>query len=260
MGGVGDNLIEVDPSVQRGMLLYGGPGHNILMAGSGNDVLVGGSGTSILEGGSGNDVLYGGAIPAVYQNLIDNLGAGSTAPASSGAPTSNALMTWLRQQPAGHNYLDRRLWQLAALRRQRWRPAHRRQRHVQLPDRQFVLAAGWRAATCSRGQATARPDDRRPAAGDAMIAGTGNSVLIGGSGENILEGGGGSDVLVGGSLINVMMSNDAAGATSYLLGGTGLNFEFAGAGNDQLFDYSNPSDPLQATAWNTARVWRPSIM
>ena len=53
LGGVGDNLIEVDPSVQLGMLLYGGPGHNILMAGSGNDVLVGGSGTSILEGGTG---------------------------------------------------------------------------------------------------------------------------------------------------------------------------------------------------------------
>ena len=50
MGGVGDNLIAVDPSVQRGIFLYGGLGHNILMAGSGNDVLVGGSGTSILEG------------------------------------------------------------------------------------------------------------------------------------------------------------------------------------------------------------------
>ncbi len=50
-----------------------------------------------------------------------------------------------------------------------------------------------------------------------------------------------------------MMSNDAAGGKSYLLGGTGLNFEFAGAGNDQLFDYSNPGDPLQANAWNIAQ-------
>ena len=70
----------------------------------------------------------------------------------------------------------------------------------------------------------------------------------------------GNDVLVGGSLINVMLSNDAAGGTSYLLGGTGLNFEFAGAGNDQLFDYSNPSDPLQAKAWSRATPWRPSSM
>ena len=52
LGQIGDNVIQVDPSVQLGMLLYGGPGHNILMAGSGNDVLVGGSGTSILEGAS----------------------------------------------------------------------------------------------------------------------------------------------------------------------------------------------------------------
>ena len=47
------------------------------------------------------------------------------------------------------------------------------------------------------------------AAGDAMIAGTGNSVLIGSQGQDILEGGGGSDVLIGGSLINIMMSNSA---------------------------------------------------
>ena len=90
LGGVGDNLIQVDPSVQLGMLLYGGLGHNILMAGSGNDVLVGGSGTSILEGdlapsggNNGNDVLYGGNIPAVYQSLINTFGAGSTTPPST---------------------------------------------------------------------------------------------------------------------------------------------------------------------------------
>ena len=31
MGGPGDNQIRSDPSVQRGVLMYGGPGHNILI-------------------------------------------------------------------------------------------------------------------------------------------------------------------------------------------------------------------------------------
>ncbi len=207
LGGIGDNLIQVDPSVQLGMLLYGGPGHNILMAGSGNDVLVGGSGTSILEGGlapsdgnNGNDVLYGGNIPAVYQSLINTFGAAATAPPSNGAPTSNALMTWLRQQPAGHNVLiggsgnsqlyagnggDLLIGSSA-----------------QFENGQFVL-----------GEADGTQDGGRDVmeggtgqdlmiggvGGDAMLAGSGNSVLIGGTGENILEGGAGNDVLVGDS-------------------------------------------------------------
>ncbi len=261
MGGIGDNLIDVDPSVQRGILLYGGTGHNILMAGSGNDVLVGGAGTSVLEGDNGkhvgapgDDVLYGGAIPAVYQSLIQTLGAGSTAPTSSSAPTSNALMTWLRQQPTGHNYLiggagsselyagnggDLLIGGNATFNSQ---------------TDQFTLQVGAGRDVLEGGAGNDLMIGGLGAAGDVMFAGTGNDVLLGGAGENVLEGpeggGGGSDVLIGGSLINVMLSNDASNATTYLLGGSGLNFELAGAGNDSLFDYSNANDPLQAPAWS----------
>ena len=85
MGGVGDNLIRVDPAIENDMFLYGGNGHNLLIAPSGNDVLVGGPGSSILEGGTGNDALYGGALPPAYQNLNDTLGGGVlfTAPTSA---------------------------------------------------------------------------------------------------------------------------------------------------------------------------------
>ena len=88
IGGGGDNLIHVDPAVQRGLVLYGGSGHNILEGGSGNDVLIGGSGTSILQGGVGNDVLYGGAVPPIYQNLINPLGL---SPGDAGTGTRQAI-------------------------------------------------------------------------------------------------------------------------------------------------------------------------
>ena len=165
-------------------------------------------------------------------------------------------MTWLRQQPTGHNVLiggsgnsqlyagdggDLLIGSSA-----------------QFENGQFVLGEANGTKDGGRdvmegGNGTGQDLMIGGVGGDAMLAGTGNSVLIGGTGEDILEGGAGNDVLVGGSLINVLMSNDAAGGKSYLLGGTGLNFEFAGAGNDQLFDYSNPSDPLQANAWNVAQ-------
>ena len=262
MGGIGDNVIKADPSIQRGIFLYGGLGHNILMAGSGNDVLVGGSGTSILEGGSGNDSLYGGAIPAVYQNMINTLGAGSSGAVSSGASTSNALMTWLRQQPAGHNYL------IAGSGNSQLYAGNDGDLliggNAKTPDQtggQFMLEPGAGRDVFGGSEGGPNDDDLMIGGlagpgdvnGDVMLAGTGNTVLIGGSGEDILEGGGGNVVLMGGSLINVMMSNDASNQTSYLLGGTGLNFEFAGAGNDQVFDYSNRNDPLQASAWSQAQ-------
>src|SRR5205807_1341542 len=76
-GGPGDNVIQVDPSVTLNMYLYGGPGHNTLMAGSGNDTLVAGSGTAVLHGGSGNDVLYGSELPAL-----------------AAAPTLTPVQTW----------------------------------------------------------------------------------------------------------------------------------------------------------------------
>ncbi len=166
------------------------------------------------------------------------------------------LMTWLRQQPAGHNYL------IAGSGNSQLYAGNGGDLLIgssaQFENGQFVLGEANGTQDGGRdvmegGNGTGQDLMIGGVGGDAMLAGTGNSVLIGGTGENILEGGGGSDVLVGGSLINVMMSNDAAANTSYLLGGTGLNFEFAGAGNDQLFDYNNLSDPLQANAWNIAQ-------
>jgi Ca2+-binding RTX toxin-like protein len=254
MGGLGDNQIAVDPSIQRGTFLYGGAGHNILKAGSGNDTLVGGSGTSILQGGSGNDVLYGGAIPAVYQQLISTLGAASGGSGSSGAPTSNALMTWLRQQPTGHNYLIAGSGNSQLYAGDGGDLLIGGNAHFNPQTGQFVLDPGASRDVFGGGKGNDLMIGGLGGAGDAMLAGSGNDVLIGGNGENVLEGGSGSDVLIGGSLINILMSDSAASATSCLLGGTGLNFEFAGAGNDQLFDYSNPSDPAQASAWSQAQA------
>src|SRR5262249_28362382 len=105
LGGNGDNKIKVDPKVRRGTFLYGGTGHNVLMAGSGNDVLDAGGGTSVLEGGRGDDVLYGGAIPAQYQQLLTTLGTARGTSRASSNTAPDALMSWLRQQAPGHNYL-----------------------------------------------------------------------------------------------------------------------------------------------------------
>src|SRR5215472_2046449 len=43
--------------------------------------------------------------PEAVVLAINNLGAAPTGVPPSGATPSNALMTWLRQQPAGHNIL-----------------------------------------------------------------------------------------------------------------------------------------------------------
>jgi Ca2+-binding RTX toxin-like protein len=252
MGGLGDNQIAVDPSVQRGTFLYGGAGHNILIAPTGNNTLVGGSGTSVLEGGSGNDVLYGGAVPAVYQKLINTLGVPSGGSASGGAATANALMTWLRQQPAGHNYLIAGAGNSQLYAGDGGDLLIGGNAHFNAQTGQFVLDPGAGRDVFGGGKGNDLMIGGLGGAGDVMLAGSGNDVLIGGNGENVLEGGSGNDVLMGGSLINVMMSNDASTSTSYLLGGTGLNFEFAGAGKEQLFDYSNPTDPAQANAWSQA--------
>ncbi len=251
LGGVGDNQIYVDPAIQRGMLLYGGAGHNILYAGSGNDVLIGGSGTSILYGGSGYDVLYGGATPAVYQNVLNSIGAVSGGQVS-GKATSKPQMTWLRNQPAGHNYLIAGSGNSQLYAGTDGDLLIGGNAQFDASTDQFILENGAGRDVLEGGQGNDLMIGGLEGTGDAMIAGSGNDVLIGNSGENVLEGGGGSDVLIGGSLINVMLSNDASTATSYLLGGSGLNFEFAGSGNDKLFDYSNPNDPLQAVGWSEA--------
>jgi Ca2+-binding RTX toxin-like protein len=250
MGGLGDNQIVSESSVQRGVLLYGGPGHNILVGNAGNDVLIGGPGTSLLEGGTGNDSLYGGSIPAAYQGIINSLGAGPGGPVAGGT-TSNAMMTWLRKQPTGHNILIAGSGNSELFAGDHGDLLIGGNAVFNSQSGQFVLQPGAGRDVLEGGQGSDLMIGGLGAAGDAMIAGAGNSVLIGSQGQDILEGGGGSDVLVGGSLINMMMSNSTGSSSSALLGGNGLNYEFAGSGNDRLFDYSNPNDPLQAGAWAT---------
>jgi Ca2+-binding RTX toxin-like protein len=251
IGGSGDNVIAVDPSVHSGTFLFGGSHHNILTSGSGNDTLVGGGGTSILQGGSGNDVLYGGAVPAVYQQLINSLGTPATGGTSGATPS--ALMTWLRQQAAGHNILIAGSGNSQLYAGNGGDLMIGGNAHFNATSGQFVLDPGAGHDIFEGGNGNDLMIGGLGAGGDVMLAGTGNDVLIGGNGENILQGGTGSDVLIGGSLINILLSNSSASAISYLFGGSGLNFEFAGTGNDQLFDYSSPSDPFQASGWNQAQ-------
>jgi Ca2+-binding RTX toxin-like protein len=265
LGGIGDNVIEVDPSVSLGVLLYGGVGRNILMAGSGNDVLVGGSGTSILEGGTGDDVLFGGAMPAVYQDLINNLGAGSSGPITIGSTTSDALMHWLRQQPVGHNVLiagsgNSQLYagndgDLLIGGNAQWNAQTGQFVLVDTPSGSDVLVGG-----SGNDLLLAAPGSL----GSKLIAGTGNDVLVGdNTGFNYMVGGPGNDLLLGGNMGNDMISGSVAAtktapATSNILvGGAGIDFLLGAGGDDQLYASSNPA--IWTEAEKTAAAYHVQI-
>ncbi len=75
-GGLGDDVITIDPSVKVATTVNGGPGNdtifggggfNYLIGGAGNDEIHGGPGSNVLWGGFGNDTLFGGA----FRNLIE---------------------------------------------------------------------------------------------------------------------------------------------------------------------------------------------
>ena len=112
----------------------------------------------------GNDSLYGGGIPAIYQSIINSLGAGTGGPVTTGGCDLERADDLAAAAAGRPQHPDRRLGQLGALRRQRRRPAHRRQRDLQLPDGPVRPPARARAATSSR---AAR-------ASDLMIGGLGS--------------------------------------------------------------------------------------
>jgi Ca2+-binding RTX toxin-like protein len=56
----GNDRLEADASVARGLVLDGGSGDDTLRGGSGYDLLLGGDGSDHLYGGAGNDELHGG--------------------------------------------------------------------------------------------------------------------------------------------------------------------------------------------------------
>jgi Ca2+-binding RTX toxin-like protein len=231
LGGYGDNKIQLDPSIQRGIFLYGGTGHNTLLAGSGNDTLVGGPGSSTLYGGKGNDVLYGGPLPAQYRQMWVSFA--NSIPPTTQAPGPNVLIagTGNSQLYAGDGgdlliggsaHWDGTQWKLD--------PG---------AGRDFLVGG--------------KGDDLLVAGlgslGAAMFAGTGNDVLVGGDGENILQGSStGTALMLGGGLINIMLSNSPRAGGNTLVGGAGLNFEFAGAGTDALYDYSDQASWTRAQA------------
>jgi hypothetical protein len=72
VGGAGNDLIDISPSVKTDCLLYGGSGNNTLIAGSGNDSLWGGGGTDSLVAGNGNDTLV--AVGDVGATLVGGRG------------------------------------------------------------------------------------------------------------------------------------------------------------------------------------------
>jgi Ca2+-binding RTX toxin-like protein len=229
-GGPGNNLIQVSPSVTRNMFLYGGPGHNTLMAGSGNDTLVGGPGSSLLYGGTGNDVLYGGDMPSQdTQPLLD----------SSGTVTSHQLA-------AGHNTLiagsgndelfagpggDVLIGGSAILQ-----------------NGQFVLVPGAGRDVLVGGAGNDLLIAGPGGPGAMLFAGSGNDVLVSDNdGPNVLDGstGTGTALLLGGNLGNIIRGG--AGRDT-LVGGLGINYLQAGAGADVLYAYPNPADWAQGEA------------
>jgi Ca2+-binding RTX toxin-like protein len=241
IGGNGDNKIQVDPGIYRATILYGGPGHNTLMAGSGDDTLVGGPGGSVLYGGSGDDVLYGGAMPAQLQRLLNTVGA---PPAAPQAPGHNVLIAGPGNSQLYAGNGGDLLIGGGVLRSSK----------NGVPGEAILDANGnyqLDAGTAGRDVLTGGDGNDFMIAtpgstGVAMFAGKGDDFLVGGNGENILQGGAGTDLLFGGGLINVMMSGSAAGGKNTLVGGSGLNFEFAGAGTDALYDYAD------AASWASA--------
>jgi hypothetical protein len=71
-GGAGDDRIELDANVTRGVTLEGGRGNDILIGGQGRDILRGGAGHDYLEGRGGNDVLSGGSGNDVLYGMDGN--------------------------------------------------------------------------------------------------------------------------------------------------------------------------------------------
>jgi uncharacterized delta-60 repeat protein len=56
----GNDGVWVDGAVKQNVVVFGGPGHDLLRTGAGNDILVGGDGLDVMFGDKGRDILIGG--------------------------------------------------------------------------------------------------------------------------------------------------------------------------------------------------------
>lgn len=221
--GEGDDLVQVDPLVTRGIVLVGGTGNDTLIGGAGRDWLIGddrddsslfgarlagwstsqtpntalgsdgddylegGAGDDVLEGGGGNDRLVGGAGDDVLYGQAgnDDLDGGAGRDTSYGGAENDRIQ-------AGLGIF-----------------------------------------------------------GDVMYGDAGNDILVGGEGVDILDGGLGDDLLLGGDLVDILRGGPdelAAGQTDrdILVGEAGRDFLFGGADDDVLWAADSESARLLA--------------
>jgi Ca2+-binding RTX toxin-like protein len=231
-GGAGDNWIQVDPAVSQNVILYGGAGHNTLMAGSGNDTLVAGPGSSILYGGSGDDVLYGGNIPG---QDVPTLGASGKSGFATPGPTtfgqgsgSSGLFTQAVGTVFGTTIANLNI------------------NLSQLYTGEYVYGTGIVAGTtitaiASNGILISTPAQVPGGTTENLSFGVaeGQDTLIAGAGNAELFAGDGGDVLIGGSVV----TNPSTGLAQ--LSPTGQFILTSGAGRD-LLEGGSGSDLLIA--------------
>ncbi len=253
-GGPGNNWIQVDPSVTRNLYLYGGPGHNTLMAGSGNDTtggasgsdtLVAGPGTAVLYGGAGDDILYGGDGPT--QDAPPDLSKYGTA---TPITTTEGHDTLIAGPGDDELYAGTGGDVLIGGSVARQVGANGTLGLATLQNGQYQLIDGAGRDVLVGGTNPAEPDLLIAGPGSPgafMKAGAGNDVLVADNdGSNILQGGPGNDTLIGGNLDNNLIGG-AGNAT--LVGGLGLNTIIGGSGADSTYAlYAS----YNAAAWTQA--------
>jgi Ca2+-binding RTX toxin-like protein len=244
-GGPGNNLIQVDPSVTRDVTIYGGPGHNVLMAGSGNDTLIAGPGTAVLYGGTGDDALYGGDLPT--QDVPPTAGADPALTVTNNAGAVDGNDTLIAGSGndeliagSGNDLL------IGGSVAQVVNPVAGTPGVALLQNGQYQLIEGAGRDILAGGAGNDVLIAGPGSPGAVLEAGTGNNTLIAQNyGVNTLSGGStGQSLLLGGNLENFEISNSAAGGGNTLVGGLGIDNLQAGSGNDALYASYN------ARAWS----------
>ncbi len=231
-GGPGNNLLQVNSSVNQNLSLYGGPGNNTLIAGSGNDTLVAGSGKSVLYGGPGADVLYGGDLP--QQDATPVLDPSESWSAQIGNTTTNS--TTITGLISTTGLVQNQIMSGSGI------PAGSVISTI-VSSTSITIS---NPATQTASDVTIAFGSSTPEGRDTLIAGNGNSelfagsggdVLIGGSatlenGQFVLEPGAGRDLLAGGSGNDLLIAG---------LGSPG-SVLMAGSGNDILVGENSGSN------------------
>ncbi len=241
-GGPGDNWIQVDPAVTQNVILYGGPGHNTLMAGSGSDTLVAGPGSGVLYGGSGDDVLYGGNLPG---QDVPTGGATGTTTYKTGPGFVQAFGT-----VTSNNNVITGLNNTSGL-----------------SAGQFVYGVGIVPGTTIvwvSGNTIRISTPAQTSGSENLIFGgpEGHDTLIAGSGNDALFAGNGGDVLIGGSVLRQTGANGVPGLAQLsstgdyvLTQGAGRDMLEGGAGNDLLIaGPGSPGEILTAGTGNDTLV------